>query len=629
MINNLKNLPPSLKDALLKYQKNEIESIQKAYNFAHTKHLGQFRSSGDDYIIHPVRIATNLAKANFDATTIIAGLLHDLVEDTSVSLEEIADHFGHDVKKIVDGVTKVSSYKIKDKSKVFSDNSLFLERVENYKKILFAATKDARVLIVKLYDRLDNVETIRHLPEHKQKFYARETIAIFAPIAERLGMNTLKSELEDKAFPYAYREECKSFMAETRNSYKNAEIFINSIIPFVKNKTEKSGIKIVSIAGRAKSHYSLYKKIERKGSLSNIHDILALRIIVHTIPDCYEALSLVHSLYEPLPGKIKDYIARPKINGYQSIHSTVKDKDGNIFEVQIRTKKMHEEAEFGHIAHWNYKENSINQKTSSHTADWIAELEKLQTISSKKEFLKELKENLFAHQVFIFTPKGDIHKLPEGSTPIDFAYAIHTSLGHRTTGAKVNNKIVPLSTQLATGDIVEIIAGKILNPKEDWLTFVKTTSARHKIKTLTKISHESSMAEVGLKKIKDAITKNNLPPLNKEDAFKLLKDSRIPYKTLDKAFVSIAEGNFGIIKFLKIIYPNFKTTETRHLLLDTESKQSIPALKNIPHEFAKCCKPNAGSVVIGYIGKEPVIKIHRQNCKKLKNVDRRRLISLS
>lgn len=625
------NLPQNLALATKDLSDNNIQQIEKAYAFAKERHSSQKRLSGEPYLNHLVRTATNLAKNKFDIQTISAGLLHDVVEDTPTTLDEVRNIFGDEIAQIVDGVTKVSSFKIKDKDKVFRDHALYLEKVDNYRKILFATAKDPRVIIVKLYDRLDNIETLAPMPAHKQTFYARETIEIFAPIAERLGMGYLKSQLEDKSFPYAYKDEYSQFLTDIGDSYRSAEVFINSIIPNVKAAVEKADIKIESIAGRAKSHYSLFKKIERKGSLLAVHDILALRIIVDSVENCYKTLGIVHSLYEPLPNKIKDYIAKPKANGYQSIHITVKDRENNNFEVQIRTNDMHIAAENGIASHWNYKETgkSSNRKGNS-ALEWIKELEKLKNVSNKKEFLKELKENFFAHQIFIFTPKNDIIRLPIGSTPIDFAYSIHTGLGHRTVGAKINGRIVPLSTALNTGDNVEIITSKVLNPKEDWLKFVKTTQAQRKIKSLTKLKHESVLADLGAKKINEFIEKHDLPPLNKIDAEKLLKNSRTPYNSLEKAFAAISEGNLSIVKFIKTINPNFKSAERRSSFVLTENDTLFfPALKNIPHEFAKCCKPKKNDKVVGYLGKEPIVKIHHINCKRLANIDSRRLIDLS
>jgi len=623
-------LPSNLALAVRDFPPKDLLQIEKAYLLAKERHQTQKRLCGEPYLNHVVRVAINLATNHFDIETITAGLLHDLVEDTDTTLEEVREYFGDDVASIVDGVTKVSSLKIRDKDKVFSDQFLFMQKVDNYRKILFATAKEPRVIIVKLYDRLDNIETIKPMSPHKRTFYARETIEIFAPIAERLGMSYLKSQLEDKSFPYAYPQEYKQFMAEIGDSYQNAEKFINSIIPRVKSQLLAHGIKTESIAGRAKSYYSLYQKLKRKGDLKNIHDILALRIIVDTVENCYKALGVIHSLYEPLTNKIKDYIVKPKSNGYQSIHTTVKDDEGNYFEVQIRTTDIHESAENGISAHWSYKENGPKNQAKSSALEWIKELEKLKWFNNKKEFLKELKENFFAHQIFVFTPNNDIISLPLGSTPIDFAYKIHSGLGHRTVGAKINDRIVPLSTLLATGDNVQIITSKVLNPKEDWLKFAKTVHAQRKIKALTKIKNESVLANLGLKKVNDFILKNNLPPLDKPDAEKMLKNSMTPYNSLEKAFTAIAEGNLGIVKLIKTIHPNFKSVEPKHgTILAGDETLAIPALKNIPHEFAKCCKPKKNDAVIGYLGKEPIVKIHRTNCKRLLNVDSRRLIQLS
>jgi GTP diphosphokinase / guanosine-3',5'-bis(diphosphate) 3'-diphosphatase len=628
-VNKKNDLPKSLSLLLVDYNKVDQEKISLAYFYAENKHINETRFSGKPYITHPVRIAVNLIKNEFDVATIQAGLLHDVLENTETTYDEMKKYFGAEVTNIVDGVTKVSSYRLKDKPKVFSDNSLYLERVDNYRKLLFAAANDPRIIIVKLFDRLDNIETIHWMPKEKQKFYARETIEIFAPLAERLGMGFLKGQLEDKSFPYAYPEEYKKFIKEVTGAYKNAKIFVRSIIPYVRSKVEKENVDLIAIDGRAKFYYSLYKKLQRKKDIHQIYDILALRLIVKSIEDCYKTLGIIHSLYTPLPDKIKDYIAKPKDNGYQSLHTTVKDKAQNTFEVQIRTEEMHEIAEYGIASHWHYKEKNHSFGHKDSVLDWVAELEKLKNITNKKEFLSELKENFFAHQVFVFTPKGDILHLPFGSTPIDFAYKIHTSLGHRTLGAKINKRIAPLSTILKTGDTVEIITSKVINPKADWLNFVKTSHASRKINAIIRTKHEASLAEIGLKKINNQISEHKLPPLDKAEAERLIRRSRFPYNTLNKALAAFTEKNFGIMQFLKTVFPNFKNREKRSsYVLSQSNLLDIPSLTNIRYELASCCKPKKQDSVIGYIGKKPIIMIHKIDCQKIANVDKRRLIDL-
>lgn len=620
-----------LRESVSNFDKNQRETIEAAFAFAREKHKGVKRKTGEDYINHPLRIALNLATDGFDASTIAAGLLHDTVEDTDATQEDIIREFGPEIEYLVDGVTKVSSIKLTNKNRIFDNSNLFLAQVDNYRKILFATSSDIRVVILKLYDRLDNIQTIRGLNPAKKKFYARETIEIFAPIAERLGMGFLKGRLEDAAFPYAYPEEYKEFKKLIPGLYENADSVIKKTIPEIKRILIESNIEFLRIEGRSKFHYSLWRKIQRKGGLGNIFDISALRIIVHTIPDCYKSLGLIHSIYEPLPSKIKDYIAKPKDNGYQSLHTTVKNKEGEIFEVQIRTEKMHEISEHGVASHWNFKENSRNNTLREDALIWVSELEKLKKISDKKEFITELKDQFFSEQIFTFTPRGDIIKIRKDATPIDFAYRIHTGLGHRCIGAKINNRIMPLSTKLNTGDVVEIITSKSFNPSKDWLEFVVTSDAKQKIRSFIKQKDSDTIVELGLKKIKKYLDRYSLE-IDEADAQKKIDRSTLPYKSLEKAAIAIYENNLGITKLIKILFPNFKNSNKQEAekikTIEANLQKKLPKLKGIRHQIANCCKPKLKDNIVGYLGREHIIKVHKRNCEHLKTLNQDRIIEL-
>lgn len=620
-----------LQKAIARFKSTDQEIILDAYKFADKQHSGVKRKTGEDYINHPLRVATNLANNGFDAATVAAGLLHDTVEDTDTTLEEITKYFGQEISYLVDGVTKASGIKLRNKNKIFDNTSLYLVQVDNYRKILFTTSSDLRVVILKLYDRLDNVLTISGINPIKKKFYARETIEIFAPIAERLGMGYLKGHLEDASFPYAYPEDYRKFKSITKGTYENADRVIKKTIPEIKSALAEQKIPFLKIEGRSKFNYSLWRKIERKGGIANIFDISALRIITDTVPECYKALGLIHSIYEPLPGTIKDYIAKPKDNGYQSLHTTVKNQDNDIFEVQIRTEKMHETAEYGLASHWNYKEISHGSTLKKETVEWIKELEKLKNISDKKEFISELKDQFFSEQIFAFTPRGEIIRIRKDATPIDFAYRIHTDLGHKCVGAKINGRIMPLSTKLNTGDTVEIITSKLLNPKKDWLEFVVTSDAKQKIKGFLKQQDNESILELGWKKIDQHLKKHNLE-INEADALKKLNQSILPYKTLEKAVVAIYENNLSVVKFLKVIFPTHdfekRGKEKARKTLSKNSNKKLAVLKGIKHEIANCCKPKISDDIVGYLGKEHIIKIHKRNCQHLNTIDKDRIIEL-
>lgn len=453
----------------------EIALIEKAISFAVEKHYGQERKGGGPYVNHVILTGKNLAHLGMDITTIVAGILHDTIEDTKTTGEELKKEFGNEVAFLVMGVSKLSKLKYTG----------VVRHVESLRKFFVAMAEDIRVVVIKLADRLHNIRTLEHVKKEKQKRIALETLEIHARLADRLGMGQLKAQLEDEAFPFAYPEEYKMVKEISEDATKNSLQKIREVQGNIKESLELEGVQVLQIDSRVKHLYSLFSKLKKYDmDISKIHDIIALRIIVPDIPSCYKALGVIHSEYKPMPGRIKDYIAVPKINGYQSLHTTILTKDGNTAEIQIRTQEMHEEAEFGIASHLHYKEigkNKSKQEIEKRTS-WTRDLLKLQeTIEDEQEFLHTLKTDFFENRVFVFTPKGDVVDLPEGATPIDFAYSIHSKIGDKMSHAKVNGKMVSIDTKLKRGDVVEIVTNKNGHPTEKWLDYVKTNMAKRHI----------------------------------------------------------------------------------------------------------------------------------------------------
>lgn len=460
---------------LNKYSRDEAKVIRKAFEFAKNRHDGQKRDSGEEYIFHPLQSAKILADLNLDYETISAALLHDVLEDSDTKPEDIEKEFGPNITFLVKAVTKLKKVN-------YSGEKIY---IENFHKMILATAKDLRVVLIKLADRLHNLETIESFKGDKERV-AKESLEVYAPLASRLGMGEIKGIIEDLAFPYIYPEDYKNLITFVKNQIEENKKYVADIKPELEKKLKENGIKFINISARAKHLYSLWRKLQKYDfNLERIYDLVALRVIVPDVASCYETLGILHKYWQPLPGRIKDYIALPKPNGYQSLHTTVFCDNGKITEFQIRTEEMHKNADYGIAAHWSYKENKnpIEKKLS-----WIKQLQEWQIQNmSLQEFWENAKIDFFKDRIFVFTPKGDVIELPEGSTPVDFAYAVHTDLGNQCSLSKVNGKIMAINQSLNDGDIVEIVVSKKQNPSRDWLEFVKTSKARSKIRERLKL----------------------------------------------------------------------------------------------------------------------------------------------
>ena len=617
----------------LNKRKTNVALIQKAYNFAAEHHKGQKRMSGEDYIIHPLNVAYILADLQMDDATICAALLHDVVEDTEATNEDIVKNFGEEIAEMVAGVTKLSKIQYV---------TIEEEQVENYRKMFLAMGKDIRVILIKLADRLHNMRTLSSLKRERQIANAKETMELYAPLANRLGIYSLKWELEDLAFRYLYPEEYRELVLSIEKKREERIEFINKIMEEIRVALKKQKI-VAEVTGRAKHLYSIYRKMQRDNiALDQVYDLFALRIIVNSVKDCYAAIGVVHELYTPMPGRFKDYIAVPKPNMYQSIHNTLIGPKGTPFEVQVRTWDMHRVAEYGIAAHWAYKEaNRFKKSNVVVTEDklaWLREtLEWQKDMQDPDEFLKTLKTELFEDEVYVFTPKGEIKTLPRDATPIDFAYTIHAEVGHRMIGCKINSKMMPIVTPLKSGDIVEIITSDTAKgPSRDWLKIVKSSSAKTKIQQWFKKTEREDNIEKGKDILDKEIKKIGM---SHSDLFKpewiQVVLNRYNYNTVDDMYASIGFGGISPNKIITRLLEEYKkeheedTIEEKIQELVTERlrKQKIPksgvvvkGIDNCLVKFSKCCNPVPGDDIIGYITKGRGVSIHRKDCTNLKDL---------
>ena len=610
----------------------DIGLIEKAYVYSAKVHKGQVRLSGEPYLTHPLEVAGILTKMKMDEVSVASGLLHDTVEDTLTELSDIEHMFGKEVAGIVDGVTKISKIHFLSKE---------TQQAENIRKMILAMSSDIRVLLVKLADRLHNMQTLGFHPPEKQEAIARETLDIYAPLAGRMGIYWLKSTLEDLSLFYLEPKIYNDIRVGIAQRQEGQEKFIREIKEILSRKLIEANIK-AAIKGRHKHFYSIYQKMmEQDLNIDQLYDILAFRIIVSSVKDCYEVLGLIHSMWNPVAGRFKDYISLPKANMYQSLHTTVISPLGERMEIQIRTWDMDRIAEEGIAAHWKYKEGYESDKETSTQYAWMKQLmESQKSLTNPKEFLETVRLDLFSNEVYVFTPKGEVKELPRGATPIDFAYSIHSEIGNRCIGAKVNEKIVRLTHQLKTGDIIQILTSKNHKPSKDWLKFVKTSTAKTRIRQWIKKEKRKESIAIGrdilekeLKKFNLNLTKN----FSNEQFLNVVY--RFSLNSVDDLLANIGYGKISAKQVLNRLVPHLGIKEdkteglVRKIVHKIKRKKGdtgikVKGMSDILIRFAKCCNPLAGETVVGYITRGRGVTIHSKKCRHIRDVDPDRLVEV-
>jgi len=595
----------------------DLDLLARAYRFSAQAHHGQKRVSGDDFLSHSVAVATLLAELQMDSTTIAAALLHDVVEDADVSLDQIRHDFGPEVADLVDGLTNVSSLTFRSSAE---------EQAENYRKLLLSVAKDARVIIIKLADRLHNMRTLEHLDVERRRRIALETREIYAPLAHRFGMAGLKAELEDLAFKFLEPEDYRALSRQVRAKKAARERTIERLhAPLVEELTG-AGLGGFEVTGRPKNLWSIYKKMKKRGKpFEEIYDLLAVRVLVNSIPECYHVLGVIHHKWTPLQERIKDYIASPKSNGYQSLHTTVFGPAGQLYEIQIRTREMHRTAEYGIAAHWLYTERRGADEMDRHLA-WFRQLIELQQDAhSPEEFLEFLKIDLYQDEIFVFTPRGDVKRLPKGATPIDFAFAVHTEVGQHCQGARINGRIAPLHRPLKNGDTVEILTSAQAKPSRDWLAHIHTARARHKIRQWTKQEEHAQSLALGRDILAREVQRRRLPPLDDERLAKAA--ATLSAGTSEQLQAALGSGDLPIGQAMRALYPEVSADDLQppkptgfgrviqRLRLGRGIK--IQGVDGLMVRYAQCCQPVPGDSVVGYVTQGRGVSIHRGDCPNL------------
>mgnify|MGYP001451813392 CR=1 FL=1 len=623
--------------AISKYHPEpELDIVRKAYNFAEKAHSGQVRASGEPYFVHILETALLAAQLKVDLPTICGALLHDTIEDCGVTTEEISREFGDEIAEIVDGVTKLTRTEFESREE---------RQAENFRKMLLAMAKDIRVILVKLCDRLHNMRTLQYQPEEKQRRTALETQEIYAPLANRLGIHWIKSELEDKSLLYLRPEIHKLIQERFEQTSKERDIYIGETTKLLQKTLGEAGVS-ASISGRAKHSYSIWQKMERNNlSFDDIYDLLGFRIIVPTLRACYETLGIIHAMWKPVPGRFKDYIAVPKPNMYQSLHTTVIGPGGQRIEIQIRTPEMHRIAEEGIAAHWRYKER---EKAAAPEFDlqWVRDLvETQQYLKNPDEFIQSVKSELFPEEVFVFTPKGDLLRLSYGCTPVDFAYSVHTDVGHRTTGAKVNGQIVPLDYKLRNGDTVEIITSKSHVPSKDWLRFVLSSKAKQRIRAFLKSEERARAIAIGMELLTRDLrkVKLTLKKLEKEAKLRELAEE-MGQKSEADLYAEIGYGKISVARVIAKLLPEGSGLQEPDAAAPETPLQRIFAraahvsrqrvgvkvsgFDDIVVRFAKCCEPLPGDRIVGFITRGRGVTIHFADCAQVLNADPMRRVEV-
>ncbi len=629
-----------------------LKPLEQAFEIASKAHGAQLRKSGEPYIIHPIEVVRILLKMKVDLPSLVAGLLHDTVEDTLLSLDEIKKTFGDEVAFLVDGVTKLSK---------LSFHSKHTAQAENFRKMVFAMGKDIRVILIKLADRLHNMQTLNFMSPEKQIEISEETVEIYSPLAHRLGIHWVKIELEDLCLSYLKPDVYSKLTQLVAKKRETREVYIEEVIGILREKLDEAHFQKYEVTGRPKNFYSIYKKMEKSNvSFDQVHDLIAFRIICEDIRGCYQALGIVHSMWKPVPGRFKDYIAMPKANLYQSLHTTVVGPMGERIEIQIRTREMHEIAERGIAAHWTYKKDGSVESADVSRFAWLRKLvEDQETVKDPNEFIKTLKIDLFEEEVFVFTPRGDVISLPKGATPVDFAYSIHSKVGDRCVGAKVNGRIVPLREKLKSGDEVEVITSEAQSPRKDWLDFVVTSRARAKIRQIVKKEQRERSREMGVKLLERELKRVglNLTKLTKDGKLQelspmvgasgeedlLIKVGYGKLLALDvaRAFAkeilgteseSEASGAAaeGILQEHRdadasFIQKVFKKARERQ---GTTSPVRVQGIDNMLIRFGKCCSPIPGEAIVGFVSRGRGISVHSAECEKALAFDPERKVDL-
>lgn len=615
------------------YADKDRELLVKAYEYAANAHANQKRASGEPYFIHPCAVADILMGLGLDAATIAAALLHDVIEDTVCTAEDIEREFGGEVLALVSGVTKLEKIVFKSKED---------ENAENFRKIFVAMAKDVRVIIIKLADRLHNMRSLNFLSYERQQRMASETLDIYAPLAGRLGVSQIKCELEDLCLKYLDPESYEYLVSNVRERLSERKEFVSGIVEEIKELMKGDKVE-GEVFGRPKHFYSIYKKMKNKGkTLDQIYDLTAVRVIVKDIGQCYTVLGRIHEKWKPIPGRIKDYIATPKPNKYQSLHTTVMTRYGQPFEIQIRTEEMHRIAEFGIAAHWKYKEGKTEEENTNfeNRLTWLREVMEWQgDLKDSKEFIDALKTELYSHELLVFTPRGKVISLPPGATPVDFAYAIHSEVGNRCTGARVNSKIVPLTTTLEVGDVVEIITSpNSKGPSRDWLKFIKSSSAKAKIRQFYKNELKEENIRIGQIKLEEEAKKKgfSLSTLLTEDSFQRIRE-RFSFTEQEEMFAAVGYGSISVNQILfKLI--DFYRKETPMAVFEVHAGDGggrtpggvlINGQAGMLVRFAGCCSPVPGDRIVGYTSRGRGVVVHRSDCPNLKGVEQLRLLPAS
>ena len=622
----------------LAYSPNaDTDLLRKAYVFSAKVHMGQVRLSGESYLIHPMEVAGIIIQLKLDTASVATGLLHDAVEDTLVTLEEIRDGFGDEIAQLVDGLTKISKMPIRSSE----DN-----QAESFRKMILAMVKDIRVILIKLADRLHNMRTLQYHSSEKQKEVAQETIDVYAPLAHRLGIDWIRVELEDLAFRYLQSDLYEEFKRKMAKMEKERDRYIDRVKRTLMKKLYENHIP-GEVAGRLKKSYSIYRKMQDQNiDLDQVYDIVAFRVVVNSIKECYDVLGITHSLWKPIPGKFKDYIGLPKENLYQSLHTTVIGPYGERIEIQIRTHEMHKIAEEGIAAHWKYKEGKVLEEADDKRFTWLRQLLEWQhDLTNDAEFIESVKVDLFPNEVYIFTPKGDVRQFPAGSTPVDFAYSVHSEVGHHCAGAKVNGKLVPLKYELRSGDTVEIVTSPNQRPSKDWLKFVKTSRAKTKIRQWFAAEEREKSIGLGKELLEKELHKYDL------HTAKLLKSgdlgkvaSEFSFQDVDDLIAAIGYGKLTVNQILGKLVPQEKLVqkegspkaEEKGVLKEFIQKIThrsrdallIKGIDNVMVRFAGCCNPLPGDKVVGFITRGRGVTVHTGDCKNTLDNDPNRRVDV-